>query len=88
MPENNTNVIAFPVPEFNTGDRVKVTAVEQIGEHASHLKIGDTGVITGNFVSPDVFIVVFDDVAPGLRDDFAFTADQIELAVPASATVH
>ena len=64
--------------KFKAGDKVKLTTTEQVSQHVSYLKVGDIGVILGNFVLPTIFIVDFENIEPDLKSDFAFKAFELE----------
>lgn len=62
------------------GDKVKLNNIENIGEYAPHLKIGDVGIIVCTLFTSQVFIVDFENIGPGFRSDYAFEAFELESA--------
>jgi len=66
---------------FKTGDRVKLITLKQVGAHAPHLKIGDVGIIQGNFMLPELYIVIFENIGPNLRNNYAFESYELELVI-------
>ena len=65
--------------KFKRNDKVKLTTIEDIGVNAPHLKVGDVGTIISYLNFPTLFVVEFENVAPGIRNNFAFDAFELEL---------
>lgn len=64
--------------KFKKDNKVKLATLENVGEYAPHLKVGDVGTVT-EVLMGGVFIVVFENPVPGIRNQFAFEDFELEL---------
>ena len=64
--------------KFKKADKVKLATLKDIGEYHPHLKVGDVGTITDT-LPQGIFIVVFENTVPGIRNQYAFEDFELEL---------
>lgn len=65
--------------KFKKNDKVKLTTTQDTSKHAPHLKVGDIGTVVSYVNFPTLFVVEFENIAPGIRNNFAFDDFELEL---------